>query len=320
MINLIRFFDCVFDDKRIATKRLVIFGADHLERLIANNVAGKYDLLITATTLRLQNMYNEHDDLDYDIVLQKGSTIAINLTTKNIRKDISIAEGKIISTFPDNPIVYNEFFTNGLVPWHNASRDEMTHLLTKFNKAIANYTADLDAPFIQKWADYKTNYIALHTIQTSKKAIVSGDRDSLESQRRNLENQLMDNLYDLGKEYKRKPGKCHIFFNQSLLFVRHHITDEKETFEGELMSGDTLVLTDSFENETLFRVTNKGDFSFMLCFSDSETESCTVGMVIDKGETKEITAHDLNSDNKKFVKLTNANLEEKCIYEVIKFI
>ena len=320
MKNLKGFFNCVFDDPRITTFRLITFGADHLQRLIVNNVGGIYTPIITLTTTCLVNIETEQGDIDHDFILQKVSTMAIDMLRKDILKDISLASSTVKVAFPNNALAYEEFFPLGLNEWHDSSRDKMYRLLVDFNKSITDHAANFTVAFAQTWNDYKTNYSIAHTLQTSKKAIVSGDRESFAAQRRNLENQLMDNLYDLGKEYKRKLHKCKVFFNQSLLFVRHHKTDEKETFEGELMAGDTIVLTDEFENETLFRVTNKGDFSFMLCFSDSETDACTVGMVIDKGETKEITAHDLGTDNMKYVKLTNANEEEKCIYEVIKFI
>lgn len=320
MINLRKFFKSIFSDPEISTYRLVVFALDHLQRLIANNIGNKYDVIIAALTANIQNMHTERGELSYDTILQRASTMSLDNLRTNILKDLGIAESTIKVEFPNDNVVYLEFFPHGLTAWHEAKREELDDILGDFKTAITAHAADLKPAFVQKWNDYESNYSLSRNIQTTKKAIVSSDRESVKQQRRNLENQLMDNLYDLGKEYKRKLEKCNVFFNQSLLFLHHHITADKETFEGELMATDTIVITEEFENETLFRITNKGDFSFMLCFSDSETESCVSGLVIDKGETKEITAHDLNSDGKKYVKLTNTNEEEKCIYEVIKFL
>ena len=320
MKNLVTYFKCLFSDPRISAYRLVVFAADHLQRMIANNVAGKYDVQIAALTACLHDMHTESGDLSYDIIMQRTSTMSLDNLTKAIIKDLSKADATIILTYPDNNVVYLEFFPHGLTAWNTATREGMTAILSSFKKACNAHTAELSSAFIQKWNDYQSNYILAHNLQTTKKATVSSDRDALKQQRIKLEDQLMDDLYDIGKEYKRQTDKCHIFFNQSLLFLHHHHAVDKETYDGELMAMDTLVVTNEFDSTTLFRIKNNGDFPFTLCFSDSETDACLIGLVIDKGETKEITAHDLGADDKKNLKISNFNAEETCYYEIIKFI
>lgn len=318
MIKLETFFINTFDNKNISTYRLLVFAAYHLQCLIANNVGGKYNNLITDLTNCLHNMQNDKGDFSFDLIMQKCSTLGLNILKKDIIKDIIIAESTVKVTFKNDNVVYNEFFSYGLTAWHDATRDGMTDNLVGFNKAIANHSADFKPAFIQKWNDYENNYTATHNIQITKKATVSKDRDSVKEQRINLEDQLMTNLYTLAIEYKRQKEKSRLFFNQSLLLVRHRKHADKETFEGELMPLDTIVITDEFENDTLFSITNNGDISFTVCFSDSKTDACTSGLVIDKGETKEITAHDLNCDDAEFIKITNNDNENKCEYHIVK--
>jgi hypothetical protein len=250
MIQQEKLFENFFDDKNIATPRLLNFGSDTLNRLIAQNNPA-YDALIKLLTPLVTAMQTQISEVDTALGLQKGTTLTVNQLIELFSTTMKQQEGVIANAVGGfGTPAYIEFYPHGFSEYTNATKTQMATLTDRVNTASTAHAAELGAPLTAKLQAFKTAWDNSRTAQVQQIGSVGGNRNQRNDARTQLETGMLTAVHTIAALYPGDVQQCSALFNFALLFTQPH--HKHETYKGTPAAGETLVvinrtLTDSVQ-------------------------------------------------------------------------
>lgn len=231
MIQLSTFFKNHFDTKRISDDKIKVFTQDHIQRLIANNTANQYDLVIQDTVNAYDAYFGSVNDEDLAYAIQQGRTIAVDNKLASFKQTVSQQEGLVRSHWNKGTEDYEQFFPNGLTEYANATKTTVETLMNRMVSAANNHLADLGQPFVDLFTNLRDEYILLRNNQLNQVGIVASDKVTTSTNRDVVEVQLMKNLLTLALEFSGQTEMAAVFFDQSIVEYPEHGDGGEQTGE-----------------------------------------------------------------------------------------
>ena len=217
MLNLNTLYKNHFGSRKISDDKLRKFAEINLERLKANNGGGELDQLIADTTAALQMYEAAITDEDVKYAKQQGLTIKVKNILKDFKELISRGEGIIRGQFGKKVAEYQEFFPYQKDEYWQCSLKNADLLMDRFLKAAEKYAPQIGDDLKNKLQAMLTDFKSAREEQLLKKAEVTDGKTTTSKRRKELEIQLMKNLYYIGYLYPGNIDKCNNFFDQSFL-------------------------------------------------------------------------------------------------------
>jgi hypothetical protein len=228
MINLKVFFKNHFDTKDISDDHLKQFAEVHLQRLAANNPGGIYSTRITAITTAYTNYFGAISNEDVKFAMQQGLTITMNNAMGDFVHTVQMKEGIIKGTWGKTSAQYQQFFPQGLNEYDQINLSTAELLMNRMVSAATAHAGDLPAGFVALFTGLRTTFLDARTAQLTVMGEVAGLKNTAETNRNDLEIELMIDLLIIGSNNIGHPERLTTYFNQSIIRRPNHITEEVE--------------------------------------------------------------------------------------------
>lgn len=217
MLNLNTLYKNHFGSQMISDDKLKMFAEINLERLKAGNGGGELNQLIADTTTALQMYGAAISDEDVKFAVQQGLTIKVKKILKDFKELISRSEGLIRSQFGKKSEEYQEFFPYKKNEYWQCSLKNAEMLMERFRAASEKYSLQLGDDLKNNLQAMLTDFRSAREEQLLKKSEVADAKTTARKKRKDLEIQLMKNLYYIGYLYTGNVDKCNNFFDQSFM-------------------------------------------------------------------------------------------------------
>lgn len=302
MLNLINFFRILFNTSRISDLNLRKFCEDNIQRMIANNPGGTYNILITDTTTAYNGYYGAITDEDARTAVKEGSTIAMNNAMKDFQVNISKNEGFVRGTFGKTAPIYQEFFPHGLTEYSNANLQGVGVLMDRMVTAATAHQAELGVPFLTLFTNLRDTFNTVRTAQLNLIGEVAGKKDVTETTRDEVEIQLMKNVLFIAYNNVGNTSAANTYFDQS--FIR---PQKQRTYTDGAPANETVhVVERTFNADDEIICKNTGDSSWTICLAPNASTACAGGVTVNSGEEVTVTASELgDTEANHFLNITN---------------
>lgn len=217
MLNLNTLYKNHFGSRQISDDKIRKFAEINLERLKANNGGGELTQLIADTATALQIYSSAITDEDVKFAKQQGLTIKVKNILKGFKELISRQEGLIRSQFGKKSGEYQEFFPYQKNEYWQCNLKNADLLMDRFHKAAEKYAPQIGDDLRNRLQAMLADFKSTREEQLLKKAEVTDCKTTTSKKRKELEIQLMKNLYYIGYLYTGNIDKCNNFFDQSFL-------------------------------------------------------------------------------------------------------
>jgi hypothetical protein len=261
MINLETFFKNHLDTKDVSDDKMKKFAEVHLQRITANNPGGIYTTRITATTTAYTNYFGAISNEDVKAAMQQGLSITMNEAYDNFVHTVQQKEGIIKGTWGKTSAQYQDFFPYGLNEYNEGNLSNIELLMNRMVAASTAHSAELPAGFVTLFTNLRTAFTDARTAQLAVIGEVAGLKDTSESNRNDLETQLMINILITGSNNVGHPERMTTYFDQSIIRRRRHADEPfEEEFDNTFLMAqvvniplpeeeiDPATLTFTFEN------------------------------------------------------------------------
>jgi hypothetical protein len=255
MQNLQVYFKVPFSNPELSDERLAKGAEVHIARTSANNPGGKYTVLIAATTTKAAAFSQALSAKHFLHSEKEGTTKTEDEFIAEFKKMAQDTHGLISYTFKDNPAAYEDFYPHGVTEYTKINKTTAFDLMNNLAKACLKHAASLPDDFGGQFDSVLASFIDARNVKESKVGEIKGKQDERTSTRVALEDQLMDNLLTIAKDYKRQPEKCETYFELSLMKPYCH----KKRGSGAPNGDDTD--TDVYVLAILALTTSKAEFS-----------------------------------------------------------
>ena len=217
MRTLARFLDVPFDDPGIGLVKLVTFSLDHVQRMIANNIAQQFDTRITATQSSLALVMSHATDDETKLALRK----ARNQTKKAFRADLPAKIAKIAAAVTAKYGAVSpemtECFPLGRTIFSTCVIDDLSKQLETLQNGITAHATDLGPTLVSDMAALVTGWAAIHEASETADGAKTATEEAKQLARENLQLMLFLNLLKIAEIFPRQPEKLARYMQQSLL-------------------------------------------------------------------------------------------------------
>jgi len=217
MKNLRSYFTVIFDTPEISDDNLRKFTEVHLQRLAANNPAGAFTGLLTATTAAYDAYFGAIADEDLKAAIQVGLTRTMNDALAEFQRAVRRREGTVRSEFGEGTAAYVEFFPRGIGEYTEATLADVETLMRRLVSLATKHVAELGQPFADGFQALLDAFSAARAAQLRVMGEVKGEKLGTAAARNALEDQLMDNLLTLAMKFKRNADAGMAYFDQSII-------------------------------------------------------------------------------------------------------
>lgn len=305
MVRIIIFFKNHFDTKEISDDNLRKFADINLQRMVANNPGGIYDILIADTGAAYGPYFGAIGDEAVRTAVKEGSTVELYLEIDRFKQDVSRKEGLIRSLYSKGSGTYQEFFPQGLTAYSNADLGNI-HTFTKImmDAGIA-HAADVGAPFVTLFTNYHNNIIAKRQAQLLLIGQVEGLKDTTETTRDTIEKQLMTNVLTIALNNIGNFSAVNTYFDES--FIQRG-GPSAENFDGTVSSGGTANVTERTfaPDDEVTLEAQDADLEFGLVMNVDDVVAPGSGITVPAGTSQTVTASQLGDVTQNhFLNVTN---------------
>jgi|SRR5665213_3461194 len=222
MLQLETIFKNLFEGPRISDDNLKEFTEDHTQRLIANNNAGAFNPILSATQTCYTNYFGNISNEDTHSAVRKSLTLSADNLMETFKDTVSQKEGIIKGQYGVSSPTYLEFFPQGISEYRNAIKANIETLMNRMMNAATAHQTDLGNAFVQLFTDLHNNYVLARTSQLNKKGEVSTDKTNTKAARTALEIQLTKNIHFIGYLFPGNANHAMSFFDQNIIQHNHH--------------------------------------------------------------------------------------------------
>ena len=230
MISLKRMFLVPFDDPAISSGELRLFSEDHIGRLRRQNTtgayAGRFTVMLAATEAVFARFVGSLNIRTSAGAAREGDTMAMNAALEAFQALVRRREGRVKDKFGKPSPQYEEFFPRGLTGYNEVTLETAETWMTHMVATSTKYQVQLGADMVAEFTGARTAFVDARGDQTEQSGSVAEAIRERKEARDAMAEQLMDNLYDIAKMFKRQPDRCADFFNESKL--REDVPSEPE--------------------------------------------------------------------------------------------
>jgi hypothetical protein len=318
MINEIKLFGSLFNDKDIIDSRLILFTRDHVQRLTKGNVGTLFTANITTLTNNANALETEVGTIDTSENIRTGQTQTVDEVTAAFSKDMSELEGVIARAVGGfNKPAMLEFYPHGVTEYNNPSREDMVILTDRIYKAASKYATQLGTTVTAILQGYKSSFVNARTAQVGSIADVGNQRAIRGTNRITLETSLTMSVHFVGTNFPTDVNKCASYFNFNLLYNQSHRPHDVHSGAPAANATATVV------NKTLkasmdIIIKNTGmNANIVAWLAATATDAPNANAVtVLPGKSANIKATDLGDLSHTFLLLHNASTVNAAAYEV----
>ncbi|MCF8229278.1 MAG: hypothetical protein K9J24_10050 [Bacteroidales bacterium] len=217
MKSIQSFFNLVFDNRLISEQNLTFFTEDHLHKLVAKNISGKYEELIQDTSvLYYQYIAAVKTNNSAEMERQK-QTLSVDDIIVELKEQVRRIEGFIRSMHSKKDHYYLELFPNGLSEYSRINKSNLESLITRIlvflKRNPETCTKELKEGIIRIHKEYQK----ARESQIARKKKYKSSRTQKHEIRIELCKQLQKNLYLIAVENLGDPDVASEYFSQKLL-------------------------------------------------------------------------------------------------------
>ena len=318
MLNPQKLFDNFFDDKNIIPTRLLNFGKDTLNNLIANNSSNEYDTVITLLTPLVDSLQEEVGDVDTSLTLQKGATLTVDEFIKQFADTMKNEEPFIARAIggKDDP-AYLEFYPHGIGEYTRAAKTNMQTLTDRVNTAATAHAAELGATLTATLQAFANNWKNTRDTQQQKMGAVDTNRSERSANRTALEVGLLTTIHFIGGKFPGDAAKCLSFFKFNLLFAQ--TKHKHKTLSGTIAADSTIqVLNRLFTDTATLTIRNPDDNAAIfvwLAATPNETMPSTA-IEVEPGKAHDVKPSQLGALTNPFLLIHNSSAVNEGAWEV----
>jgi hypothetical protein len=318
MVNLEIFFKNPFSDPKLSAARLAKSGQVHVARSKQNNPGGKYDTLIADTEAKTNAFSAVLSSKHFLHSESEGATKTVDQCIADFITLARDSEKLIAYTFRNNPAAYEEFYPHGVTEYSNTNKTTATDLMTNMINACEKHNAELPESLRHDFAAIQDQYTAAREAQLGKVGAIKGKQDSAGETRSLLEDQLMDNLLTLAKDYRGQPEKCNTYFELSLLKPYRHKKrgngeptppdGETDAYVLAILALSTAKAEFSIAAGETYVFYNPGEVTLSIYAALNESDPLPpAAIALAPGEEKTLTVEDLGPAGSTFLLVNNNN-------------
>ena len=173
MIDLHRFLQNPFDDKKISLAELIAFSTDHLQRMIANNPGGELAARITATTSALQVVENCATDDQTKLGLRKARKMAKDGFRTALPEKVAKIIAAVAAKFGPNAPEVVECCPEGRTIFRTSPDDQLAMHLQLLLTALTAHQAAIGAGPVTDAQGLLTSWNAVYAASETSSALAS---------------------------------------------------------------------------------------------------------------------------------------------------
>jgi hypothetical protein len=209
-------FEIPFTD-RIGFDRLLDFGTNHLQKMIANNPGGIFTARITATTAALALVQNSATTDETKLGIRKARKLAKETFRDTLPGNISKLHAAVVTKFGEKSTDMTECFPGKRGVFGKCKDDVLANHLQSMINGLTVRQAALGASVITDANALLATWNAVYGSSESS----GGAKTATEADKRNartaLELELFKNLLTLALTFPGKPEQLDNYMQQSLL-------------------------------------------------------------------------------------------------------
>ncbi len=250
MISEEKLFGNLFDDEKITPERLFHFGQKTIIKLVAGNIAARFDGIITTVTDATNALGVDLGLVDTNLNTQLGKTQIVNTDVKTFKTYMSSHYDEIARKLGgvDDPRML-EFYPHKRTEYTNATQGEMETLTHRVHEAAdinhialgIDLTTELEA-FYAPWVSDKA-------IQTVQMTTVGDNRALRNDNFVVLGLALTEAVHVVAATFPGDVATCKTFFKFSDLFAHHHQTTI--LFSGSIDAGKQIVIENRLYTDSM---------------------------------------------------------------------
>lgn len=220
MRDLTSFLRNPFDDPKISLPRLIAFGTDHLQRLIANDAGGEFTPFIAATASALSQMEDCCSDDQSRLGIRMARKQAKNdFREKTVPPAIERIEAAFIAAYTSSAPVLLELLPKGRTLFVTCRDDALDIHLQALLTVVNAHSADLPPAIVTLAATLRSNWQAVHSASESSTGAKTTTEQGKQLAREHLQLMLFRNLLKLADMHPRQPEKLSLYMQQHLLQI-----------------------------------------------------------------------------------------------------
>lgn len=320
MVNLLTFFKEHFDTERISDDNMKKFSEDHLNRLIANNTNGQYDVLIA----NLQPLYNTFKNSiateSFEYAKQQASTVTTDKIMADFKKMVSQKEGIIRGNWGVESAEYQLFFPQGLTEYHTSNKANIEELMDRLVMACQAYSQDLGTIFVNTFVTLRDDYVAARANQLQQIGKVTSNKSGTEGARKALAKQLNVNVLTLALEFLGQPERGIDFFDQSIIRSEVAKSNEPIIYEKTVAAKSITSVEQVMSASDVYEISNQGNVEILVGLADTPNDSPISPAALSANSTMIQTASQMGFINGqiKYLNLVNEDANNSASIRVEK--
>ena len=220
-------FGNIFDDKKIIPTYIERFAEDVIAKLIKNNGANEYDIVLNPLQASMIPFRSELGQVDTTLNIQVGKTATVDtfiadftLYMKNKYIPIAAALGG------DKTPAFKEFYPHGKTEYTNITKTKIPTVMDRLKTAATTHQAAIGATISGELQAFQTQWTALRKQQLEGKSALKTNRSDRTTARKAVETALLKTIHFIANKFPGDVLKCKTFFNFNLLLAARHMSLE----------------------------------------------------------------------------------------------
>ena len=308
MKNLEYYFEDPYDNLEVGKDKVVEFYDHHRNSLI-NQVAlgAPFAGLVDPTNSAVENLKESLSSTTTNIALQKAKTLTVDDYIELFVGKAKEFEVNVRVFFKKTTPTYLEFYPQGMKPFNNVNKGSINKLMVQVVSAFKTHQDVLGAEFYDELNQIYTDFNVARDLQEQKMNDTKSTRSSWDDRLEVMKQQAFKNLLLIAIEYRGKPEKAKLFFDQSILHARHHKTDSESDAYILTVPKNSIATADmSFSVDDTLLLYNSGTVSlFYYGAATPDAPQPLSAIEILPDEEKEVTAASLGAPTNKYLLFAN---------------
>lgn len=218
MIDLTRFVQDMFDDRRLPDARLNAFANDHIIRLGQLDTGGTFAGLLAATSAAYAAFSGQRVTEATEEAIGEGRTIATRKARAALMEQLGRHNNLVAYTFGRKSAVFQSFFPHGLKEYQRARLDALPALMDRYMAAAQTHLPPAQVAEMQTLADA---YAAARTAKLTTTGSTDVQRTARREKRKVLTLQLTRNVLIIASHHVDDRDAFDDYFDLNLLRKRH---------------------------------------------------------------------------------------------------
>lgn len=252
MIDPIRFFEDLFNEKNITTLRLYNFCANTLNILTAANAGGEFTDLIKILTPLVTQLGTELGEVASSTAEQKGGTLTNDQVMASFQLTMSTKAGVIQDIFGGEKTPgFLMFYPQGRKQYSGATKTTMPTLVKAVFAAADKYKTELGPTLTATLQSYQDSWAKSRDAQQQLKGDVKSNIADKSGLRPQLSIAATKVMHGIAYMFPGDVHTCMAYFDFTILYPQKH--HKHEIKKGDVAPGETVTVVNEMleESETV---------------------------------------------------------------------